>query len=241
MLGPRQGGRNIFKAKVPRLATLDVPAWVLERLVAKPDELFWQIYIEGDRTKNGQVLESILPRELGDFLENYVERYHPLLCKGAHLGPLFPSSRTGKPLSAGQMYATIVNTAFRYTGKPVNPHLARDIRTVGVLAQTDGNLADAARLLGDKSTQVVDRIYGSKFSLSHALRKLEELRDKQKALLPSTSDGRRIGITVLVRQLQTLLSQAGLNDVGEVQAQLVKLQERMGSADSHVRGLTGTR
>jgi integrase len=224
MLGSRQKGGNVFKSKLRRIATLDKPAWVIEQLRSNPDEQFWQLYIPADKTKNGQALFCILPKDFIPFLEEYLARYRPILYERSDSGPLFPSSRrSGKALTRARMYAMIVDTCFRYTGKPVNPHLIRDIGAVGVLDKTEGNLATASRWLGHKTTSTTDQIYASKFNLSHAVRKVEELREMEKACPPQSPSDRNAEVIALAQRLAKLLPESGLSGVADLQVQLARL------------------
>jgi hypothetical protein len=220
-IGSRENGANIFKAALPRLKTLDKPLWALELLDSNPKEQFWQLYVP--ETKNDEQLRSILPRDVATFLEEYVVRYWPALCKSANPGPLFPSSRTGKSLSRSAMYTMIINMTHHHVGTAVNPHLIRDIEAVGAADRTGGNLLIAARLLGDRSTATVEKIYVSKFDLSHALRQLEELRERERSGRASVGSNRPSRVIVLARELITLLRESKIDTSSELEALLARL------------------
>jgi integrase len=228
MLGSRETGGNIFKAKLPHLATLRKPDWVLERLKANPDEQFYQLYFREHETKNNQVLYCILPKDPIGLLEDYLEHFRPILCKRADSGMLFPS-RSGRRLDPSSLYAMVRNTAFRLTGKPVNPHLIRDIAAVEMIDESDPktSLYTVSRWLGHRQIGTTDRIYASKFNLSHAVRKVEELRERRRkakeaeSLASDSSHERMAKVLSLAQQLGKMLN--GIPGLEQLQAQLARL------------------
>jgi len=221
-------GRNIFKYKLPYLVSLAKQPWVEARLQSNSEAEFWQVRLTEDETKNKDVLDFIVPEELASFLDEYVTQYRPLLWPDRESGPLFPSYIPGQRLTPSGLYCMVRDIAFRYTGKPINPHLARDIGAVRILDDLDGGLETVARWLGHKTTATADGIYGRKFNMSRALRKVEMLRQRSKAAVLQADDAGAARVVSGARELLGLLRQLGIAGTDKLEIELAKFSRPKG-------------
>jgi hypothetical protein len=93
---PFDHGGNLFKARIPPLATIAKPAWVEESLKTNPQAAFWQIYFRSEETKTGNIVHTFLPKQLIPILEEFLAHYRPQLLRGDDPGTLFINSM-GRP------------------------------------------------------------------------------------------------------------------------------------------------
>jgi len=123
---------DLFKEPLPKNGSLARPNWVEDALRTNPQETFWQYHFEPEGTKGKRGVHAIFPRVLVPLLEEYLQIHRPLLVRGNDPGTLFLSC-VGKQLAPESMDQIIGNITYRYTNHQVNPHLLRDIFTVGWL------------------------------------------------------------------------------------------------------------
>jgi integrase len=173
-----QIGRNLFKAEVPPLVNIAVPQWAQQKLRANPREEFWQFYFREDETKTHREVRSILPLRLVPLLEEYLERYRPILARDSKTTNLF-LSRKGHPFTRSVLASRVSNLTLRYRQKRVTPHLFRDIFAFYYLKHHPRDYLTLSKMLWHTNIQTTIRIYGSKFDESHALCWVEEWLDSR--------------------------------------------------------------
>jgi integrase len=169
-------GHNLFKAEIPLIANMAVPAWARERIQANPHELFWQFHFSEDETKTGHEVRAILPRRLIPLLEEYLEHHRPVLLADRICTNLF-LNREGTRLTMNQVTDLISTLTLRYAHRRVTPHLFRDIFAYRWLEDHPEGYLTLSKMLWHRDIKTTLRIYGSRFDESHGLCRVEEWLD----------------------------------------------------------------
>lgn len=174
---PYEQGGNLFKGKISPLSAIAIPSWLKNALETDPDLLVWQYHFREAETKTGREVHSLLPKQLVPLLEQYVNKYRPLLINGHDPGTLFLNLR-GKPLSRHSVGYIIGNLTSRFAGRRLNPHPLRDIAAVNWLEVHPNDPLSASKLLWHGGQNTLFKVYGDKFDESHAARRMEEYLDE---------------------------------------------------------------
>jgi hypothetical protein len=181
-LGPPSMGGNLFKGPLSPSLRRSKSPWVREALKANSQHLFWQLYYASGQMKGKRPYQVVVPQEIVGPLEEYIDRYRPVLIDTPDSGPLFPSNR-GRQLGQHSFTELIGNITMRYTGTRLTPHLARDIVTDGYLEEHPDGLLTMSKLLGHANPGITDQAYGSSFNAAVAVRNVEAWRqERQKRL-----------------------------------------------------------
>lgn len=117
---------NVFKAPVPEITTIDMPAWAVEERKKNPKAEFWQFHFTEEETKTGCTVNALLPRQLISPLEEYLSIHRRHLLQGEDPESLFLNQK-GKPMSSNQVTELLGKNTLRYGGRRVTPHPFRDI------------------------------------------------------------------------------------------------------------------
>jgi integrase/recombinase XerD len=158
----RDGLMIAFGALCP-LRLKNAVALELRRHVIKIGEEWWLV-IPASETKTGAPIEQPWPECLTAALEEWCERRRPVLCAVKRRGAPPPGdalwiSSHGSPMKKETIYARIVGRTTETFGKPINPHLFRDIAAT-TLADVDPEHARiAAQVLGHRKFRTTERHY----------------------------------------------------------------------------------
>jgi len=144
-------GRNLFKTRDGR----------------------WRMLFEGEETKVGNKLGFFLPRSLGPCLELYLEKARPILVEGKSSDFLLVS-HTARPLNTTSLRELVKKHCMKYLGKPVTPHVIRDIVAYGILSENPGDYLKVKELLGHRSINTTLRIYGH-YGMDDAAKSYDEM------------------------------------------------------------------
>ena len=166
-------GGNLFKEQIPPNSTIARPAWVSEALRANPQERFWQFRFRPQETKNGKSVHAVLPRQLIEPLETYVNRARSTLVVTDHHYRLFVNDH-GRPFDPTRLEILVENLTLSYVNRRVNPHLFRDIFAVKWLEDHPEDYLTLSKVLWHSNIQTTLRIYGHNFDESHGARRVEE-------------------------------------------------------------------
>jgi integrase len=177
-LGDRENGANLFKGAISRRTSIAKPKWVEEVLRSNPNEHFWQFFFKPDETKTGQLVHSLVPKQLIPLLEEYLKNYRPLLVNGKDPQTLF-LSESGRSIGDAGIFTIVTNITYRYTGRPVNPHLFRDIFAVTWLENNPEDYLTLSKLLWHRNVQTTLKVYGRNFDESYGVRRMEEWLEKR--------------------------------------------------------------
>jgi hypothetical protein len=172
-----QLGHNLFKAKLSPFDTIARPRWVRERLLANPDEEFWQFHFREKETKTGGDVRSILPRRLVLLLEEYLTQYRPILVRGKDPGTLF-LTQLGRRFTDHTLPEVVSTLTLRYKNRRVTPHIFRDIVAYCWLERHPEHYLTLSKLLWHRDINTTIRIYGSRFDESHGVMRVEEWLDE---------------------------------------------------------------
>lgn len=173
---------NLFKAKIPPFTGMTMPPWAREKLMANPDEQFWQIYFRESETKMGHEVRVLLPLRLVARLEEYLDAYRVQLVSKTDPPETLFLNRDGGPLTQLEFCNLIEGLTARYVQKAVNPHLFRDIFAYAWLDAYPENYLTLQKALWHRDIKTTLRRYGSGIDESHALCRVEQWlheRDKK--------------------------------------------------------------
>ncbi len=177
-LGRKEQGANLFKDEIPPYSTLAILGWIQETLMTNAHAQLWQLYFRAEETKTGQIVHSLLPRQLIAPLEEYLMFHRPMLLRGEDPGTLFLNSE-GRPLTAYGVEDLVARITVRYSGRRVTPHLFRDIFAVKWLEDHPEDYLTLSKILWHRNIQTTLRIYGRNFDESHGVRRTEEWLDQR--------------------------------------------------------------
>lgn len=129
---------NLFKGPVVPKLGKDIPEWALGLIQRDPNIPLFQFEFSEEETKAGRPVMAVLPDILTTFLEEFLTFYRPILVCGDDPGTLFVN-QFGNAISKQQIEEAVQEATLRYTGRPVNPHLFRDIYAVEYLRDPDNH------------------------------------------------------------------------------------------------------
>jgi integrase len=124
----------------------------------------YRIAFEGEAMKNGEPFEILWPDVLHDALELWLERYRPVLAEARNrwtreVGTAVWVSFHGSPMAKHTIHNRIRTQTLKAFGKPINPHLFRDIAAT-TWAMVDPKCVGAsAPLLAHKSSATTEKYY----------------------------------------------------------------------------------
>jgi site-specific recombinase XerD len=156
--------RNIREAKIGRN-------------IFKTSDGRWRLLFEGQETKVGNTLSFFIPESLEPSLELYLDKARPILAEGNSSDILFVSD-TGKPLSSGGLRNVVKEQCMKYLGKPVTPHVIRDIVAHAILSKNPEDYLKVSKLLGHKRVETTLRIYGH-YEMDDAARSYDEMLEPE--------------------------------------------------------------
>ena len=182
----RVGGLNpnLFKGTIPPSSDIDRPDWVRAEQEKNPKAEFWMFRFNSDETKTGNEVEALLPRQLIEPLEEYLQCYRPLLLRGGDPGTLFLNS-AGRPMSLWQFTQVVTQLTLRYGGKRVTPHMFRTIVAFQWLKDHPKDYLNLSKILWHADLNTTLRIYGSKFNESSGVCAMELWLDERAAAAKS--------------------------------------------------------
>lgn len=172
-LGSFEEGGNLWKTRVPALATIAKSGRVEEALRANPQAEFWQFYFRSEETKTHHTVHAFLPKQLVPLVEEFLEHYRPYLIRERDPGTLF-ITRRGTPFTEDAIRNLVGQITLRYTGRRVNPHLLRDIFAVKWLEDHPEDYLTLSKILWHQDVNTTIRIYGRNFDESHGARRVEQ-------------------------------------------------------------------
>jgi integrase len=165
---------NLFKARVPALASVSRPDWLVELEKTDPDVEVWQVRFSRDETKTKHTMHCVLPRRLAELLEEYLSEHRKHLVTGVDSGSLFLNN-FGKGFNARTFGTLISGITLRYGGRSVSPHLFRDIYAFMWLKKMPEDYLTLSKLLWHKNIQTTIKKYGWMCNESSALCRAERV------------------------------------------------------------------
>jgi hypothetical protein len=129
---------NLFKGPVVPKSGKNIPGWALGLIQRDPNIPLFQFEFSEEETKAGRAVMAVLPDILTTFLEEFLTYYRPILVCGHDPGTLFVN-QLGNAISKQQIEEAVQEATLKYTGRPVNPHLFRDIYAVEYLRDPDNH------------------------------------------------------------------------------------------------------
>jgi hypothetical protein len=175
---PFSEGGNLWKEEVPPHIAKSTE--VEQALKANPRERFWQFYFRLLETKTGCTVRALLPQQLVEPLEKYLEQHRGILLGGkADPGTLFLGD-WGHPLILNDVSRLVGDITQRYTGRRVNPHLCRDVFATQWLEEHPESYLRLSKILWHSNPKTTIGIYGSGFDESYGARSVEEWLSKRK-------------------------------------------------------------
>jgi hypothetical protein len=173
VLAPSWEGGNIFKEQVPPLSAMALPLSLEMALKVDRSATFWQFSFDCDGTKSKRPIRAFFPRQVTPLLERYIELRPVLLKSGA------PDSRRlflnghGDPLTPSTLAYIVAGITSRNVAKTVNPHLFRDIHSVGWLSQ-GRKIDDLSNNLWHTDPGFTRKVYAGLYDESFGTQGVEE-------------------------------------------------------------------
>lgn len=126
--------------------------------VVRKDGMWW-IDIRRSETKTRQPIEMPFPECLVPALEEYLERYRPLLSGDVYFGDALWVSYRFAAQAPHSIQLNIVKRTERAFGKSVNPHLFRDCLATTIAINDPDNIRMAATILGHRTFSTTEKHY----------------------------------------------------------------------------------
>lgn len=165
---------NLFKARVPVLAGISKPDWLLELEKENPDVEVWQIHFTKSETKTHHEVNCVLPLKLARLVDEYLLQHRKHLVSGIDPGVLFLNN-AGTPFNARTFGTLVGGITLRYGGRSVTPHLFRDIYAFMWLKKFPDDYLTLSKLLWHRNIQTTIRKYGWMCNESSALCRMERI------------------------------------------------------------------
>jgi integrase len=158
----RDGLLIAFLALCP-LRLKNVAALALERQLIRQGTAWW-VAIPTAETKTETPIERPWPECLVAALEEYLERWRPLLSRLTHrwtcpVGTALWVSSSGSPMTMQAIYDRVVDRTKAAFGKPINPHCFRDIAATTIADVDPEHTRIAAQILGHRTFATTERHY----------------------------------------------------------------------------------
>jgi integrase len=171
---------NLFKGPIPPLSQIHKPDWVRQEELKDPAATFWQFKFNADETKTGIEVHALLPRQLVELLEEYLEQFRNHMLRDVDPGTLFVNGR-GKAMSDYNVAYLVSRLTMRYGGRRVNPHAFRDIVAFTWLEEHPADYLTLSKMLWHSNINTTIQIYGSRFNESSGVRAMESWLDAREA------------------------------------------------------------
>jgi hypothetical protein len=171
---------NLFKGKIPPFSEIEKPDWVGQEEQKNPDAEFWQFHFSCDETKTGIEVEALVPRQLLQPLEEYLNKFRGHLIHGIDPQTLF-LNRAGKPMTCNQVTQLVSTLTLRHGGRRVTPHLFRDIVAYTRLKENRKETLALSKLLWHANDHEVVETYGGRFNESSGVCAMESWLDEREA------------------------------------------------------------
>ena len=120
------------------------------------------------------LVHGLLPKRLAAMLQDHLNKYRPLLVTGNDPGTLFVN-RYCRPFSSRGILSRVENLTAHYVGRPINPHLFRDIFAVKYLDERPEDYLTLSKILWHRSVATTIQKYGRNFDESHGARRSDSL------------------------------------------------------------------
>jgi integrase len=139
--------------------------------------------VDVPKTKNGDAITFDLPPWLTDPIDRYLTQFRPyLLARRGRWWSSTPNhafwvSSNGTAMTARQLSKRIVDRTREAFGKPINPHLVRDIVATTIATEDPEHVGMILAILGHRSLKTSEKHYNHAKSWHASLRYQEALQD----------------------------------------------------------------
>lgn len=144
------------------------------------DAVGFLVRLAADEPKEHRPYDTRLPDLLVPYLDHFLGVVRPVLLRGAVSDSLWISmDRAG--MSESAIYYQVNKVTRRLTGKPINPHLFRDIVLTSITTDAPENVKAGARILGHRDLRTGEKHYNYATALSAQRQYLDlvkRLRDR---------------------------------------------------------------
>jgi hypothetical protein len=173
---------NIFREALSDANRATRPLWVQKQEKMEPGSMFWQLRFSSDETKTGNAFRAFLPLSLISLLEEYLSLHRPVLLRGRRDPFTLLLNKEGTPLDEKTIGTLIKQLATQYAGKPLTPHLYRDVVAYHWLLHHPEDFLSLSKLLWHKTVDLTISIYGSQFNESTGIARFDDWLNSQEAL-----------------------------------------------------------
>jgi len=170
-IGSRGNGTVLIKSRIACPEQTSLPNSVKKALERDPRGRFWQFRLQA--TKTPLVVRGVLPKQLSQLVEEYVEEFRPKLVSSADPKTLFVNGY-GRCFERVPFSLHIRSLTLRYTRKALAPHIFRHMYAVAWLREHPDDYLTLSKILGHRSVKSTLAIYGQGFNKSYGGRHTEE-------------------------------------------------------------------
>jgi integrase len=137
-------------------------------------EGIWWCTFAASEMKEGNPIEFPLPDWLTPHLERYIEVHRPQLLAGSNTLRLWISMRGGQ-MTENAVYYRIIDVTTREIGRPINPHLMRDIAATFVADESPEDIGIVPDLLAHRDQRTADLSYKHASAIKAQRRHIERV------------------------------------------------------------------
>ncbi len=171
---------NLFKARIPPYSQIDKQPWVFEEEAKNPNAEFWQISFAPKGTKTGISIDLLLPRQLVEPLEEFLNNYRPTLLNGGSADNLFLNKR-GRPMRSDQIGKIVGHWTTKFAPVRTTPHMIRDTVAFKWLKDHPDGFLQLSKMLWHSNVQTTISIYGARYNESSGVNAMEAWLDQRAA------------------------------------------------------------
>lgn len=164
---------NFLTAELPESLKKSpfLPKWAKEELQENPNQTFLQFSFVESETKTRRAVRGLIPRELINPIEMYLEHRPHLIVSGKDPGTLF-LNRSRKAMRAQDVTNLVATLTLKHIGRKITPHVFRDIYAEHFL-DNGGSLEELQQHLWHRSLMTTWR-YCRRFNASHGAVAVDE-------------------------------------------------------------------
>ena len=150
----------------------------------------FQIVVASEETKNGKVLEFMVPQRLTRHLRHHLLVCRPVLAQAAGTRRLW-LSRTGKPMSGSDIHHRVTEVTLRAFGVAIPPHLFRDCVATSIAIDAPEKVGLIGPMLGHHAHRTAEAHYNQAASLETGRAHQDIVKDLRRRLAAQRPDPTR--------------------------------------------------
>jgi integrase len=149
----RDGVLIAFAVLFP-LRRKNLSALTIDDSLYRVDQL-WAVKIPESESKNGRVIDAVLPAKISECISRHVDLFRPLFLGSTNHDGLWCSFYRGGALTDSGLYMAVRKRLGRKTGRWISIHDFRRIAATSIAIYDPRNVASASQLLGHITESVI--------------------------------------------------------------------------------------